>query len=403
MPLRFKRILLIILDSLGVGELPDAYEYGDRGAATFQHISEAVTGLQLPNLQEMGMGNIVEIKGVPKTEKPKAFFGKMLEISKGKDTTTGHWEIMGIYLKEPFPTYPNGFPHDIIKPFEEEIGKNVIGNYPASGTEIIKELGEEHLKTGSPIVYTSADSVFQIAAHKSVYPLERLYEICLFARKLLKPPHKVCRVIARPFIGEPGSFTRTDERRDFSLPPPVDTYMEKLKKTGRQTIGIGKISDIFEAVGLTKSHHTKGNKSSMLKILEVMDREKEGLIFVNLIDFDMLYGHRNNPKGYALALEQFDQWLNNLFKKLEDDDLLIVSADHGNDPTFPGTDHNREYVPLLVYNRHFKNCGSLGTRRTFADLGATIADNFGLFSVNKGNNTSQTSELIGTSFMDRLS
>lgn len=402
MPVRFKRILLIILDSLGIGELPDASEYSDNGAATLPHIAETVEGLQLKNLQKMGIGNIVEIKGVPKMEKPKAFFGKMQEISRGKDTTTGHWEIMGIHLKEPFPTYPDGFPTDIIGPFEKEIGNKIIGNCTASGTKIINILGEEHLKTGSPIVYTSADSVFQIATHKSVYSLEGLYGLCLSARKLLTRPHNVCRVIARPFIGKPGAFTRTDERRDFSLPPTVETYLEKLKKTGWQTIGIGKISDIFAATGLTKSHHTKGNKSSMLKILEVMDKGQEGLIFVNLIDFDMLYGHRNNPQGYALALEQFDQWLNKLLQKIEKDDLLILSADHGNDPTFPGTDHNREYVPLLVYNPHFRNCGSLGIRQTFADIGATIADNFGLFAGDKENKTSKISGLAGTSFMNCL-
>jgi len=403
MPVRFKRILLIILDSLGVGELPDAFEYGDQGAATLQHIAEAVNGLHLPNLQQMGMGNIVTIKGLSKTENPNAFFGKMREKSKGKDTTTGHWEIMGINLKKPFPTYPKGFPPEIIKPFEKKIGKKVLGNCVASGTEIINILGEEHMKTGSPIVYTSADSVFQIAAHKSVCPLEKLYEICLFTRELLKPPHEVCRIIARPFIGKPGSFTRTDDRQDYSLPPPEGTYLDKLKNAGCQVVGIGKVENIFAGRGLTQSHHTRGNNSSMLKILELMDMGKEGLIFANLIDFDMLYGHRNDPKGYALALEQFDRWLVDLLKKITDDDLLIISADHGNDPTFPGTDHNREYVPLLVYNPQSKNCGDLGTRQTFADLGTTVADNFGILLSNKSNQEFMTPGLVGTSFLDCLS
>ena len=402
MSFRFKRILLIILDSLGVGELPDASEYGDQGAATLQHIAEAVNGLHLPNLQQMGMGNIVTIKGLSQTERSNAFFGKMRERSKGKNTTTGHWEIMGINLKKPFPTYPNGFPPEIIKPFEKKIGKKIIGNCTASGTEIINILGEDHLKTGSLIIYTSADSVFQIAAHKSVYPLEELYGICLFARKLLKPPHEVCRVIARPFIGKPGSFIRTDERQGYSLPPPEETYLDKLKNAGHRVVGIGKINDIFAGRGLTQSHHTKGNHSSMTKILELMDKE-EGLIFVNLIDFDMLYGHRNNPQGYASALEQFDQWLMDLLKKVTGDDLLIISADHGNDPTFPGTDHNREYVPLLVYNPRFNHYGSLGTRHTFADIGATITDNFGLLSHINSNKTTKTSGLLGRSFLDCLS
>lgn len=400
MPAKFKRVLLVILDSLGIGELPDAAEYGDCGAATFQHIAESVNSLHLPNLQQMGLGNITRIKGIPEEQKPKAFFGKMLEKSKGKDTTTGHWEIMGIHLKKPFPTYPNGFPPEVIEPFEKIIGKKILGNCTASGTEIINRLGEKHLKTGSPIVYTSADSVFQIAAHKSIYPLEELYHICKLARKILKPPHKVCRIIARPFIGKPGLFTRTEERRDYSLPPPEETYLDKLKNAGYQVIGIGKIYDIFAGMGLTQSHPTKGNKSTMAKTLELIDTETNGLFFLNLIDFDMLFGHRNNPEGYALALESFDQWLTELLKKLKDNDLLIISADHGNDPTFPGTDHNREYVPLLVYNQKFTHCKNLGTRLTFSDLGATVADNFGLLHDNKD---TKAPKPIGTSFLPNLS
>lgn len=399
MPIRFKRILLIILDSLGVGELPDASKYGDHGAATLQHIAEVEKVLYLPNLQQMGLGNILDGEGINEAEKPTAFFGKMREKSEGKDTSTGHWEIMGVNLRKPFPTYPNGFPLEIVIPFEKEIGKKIIGNCAASGTEIINRLGEEHLKTGSPIVYTSADSVFQIAAHQSIYSLEKLYELCLIARRLLKPPHNACRVIARPFIGNPGSFSRTENRRDYSLPPPGETYLDKLKNAGGQVIGVGKIGDIFAGRGLTQSHHTKGNISGMLKTLELLKIEKEGLIFVNLIDFDMLYGHRNDPGGYASALKQFDQWLPDLLKKIEKDDLLIISADHGNDPTFPGTDHTREYVPLLVYNPEFLHCGSLGTRSTFADLGASIAENFGVLSNNKKN---KKSELTGASFLKQL-
>ena len=403
MSFRFKRILLIILDSLGVGELPDASEYGDQGAATLQHIVEAVKGIELPILQQMGIGNIVTIKGLSNTKKPNAFFGKMREKSKGKDTTCGHWEIMGINLRKPFPTYSDGFPPEIIKPFEKKIGRKIIGNCAASGTEIINTLGEEHLKTGSPIIYTSADSVFQIAAHKSVYPLGELYKICLFARKLLKPPHGVCRVIARPFIGKTGDFTRTVDRHDYSLHLPEETYLDKIKNAGIPVVGIGKIKNIFAGKGLSVSHDTKGNNSSMLKILELMDEEREGLIFANLIDFDMLYGHRNDPKGYALALELFDRWLEDLLKKITDEDLLIISADHGNDPTFPGTNHTREYVPILAYNPRFKHCGSLGTRQTFADLGATIADNFGILSAIRSNQKSKKSGLIGASFLELLS
>jgi len=399
---RFNRILLIILDSLGMGELPDASEYGDQGASTLQHISEPVEGFQLPNLEQMGIGNIAKLKGVSRIEKPKAFFGKMKEKSKGKDTTTGHWEMMGIHLKKPFPTYPNGFPPKIIKLFEKKNSQKIIGNYAASGTEIIEKLGAKHLEFGYPIIYTSADSVFQIAAHKSIYSLEKLYEICLIARQILQIPHNVCRVIARPFIGEPGSFTRTDERRDYSLPPPGETYLCKLKKAGHQVIGVGKIKDIFAGKGLTKSYPTKGNNLTMSKILDLLDKEKEDLIFANLIDFDMLYGHRNDSRGYALALKNFDHWLLNLLKKIKDEDLLIISADHGNDPTFTGTDHNREYVPLLVYNPQFTHCGNLGTRPTFADLGATIAENFDLLTGNQDDKKSEASELKGTSFLADL-
>jgi len=371
-----KRVILIVLDGVGIGELPDASKYGDEGSNTLANTAEAVGGLNLPNMGKLGLSNIYPIKGIPYEEKPLAFYGKMAEASPGKDTTTGHWEISGIILDKPFPTYPNGFPKEIIEKFEKAIGRKVLGNKPASGTEIIKELGEEHIKTGYPIVYTSADSVFQIAAHEDIIPVEELYRMCEIARSILHGEHAVARVIARPFAGTSGNFYRTPKRKDFSLPPPRNTLLDLLKNNDYDVIGVGKIEDIFAGRGLTYSLHQKNNAEGIENIFLAWNKLKEGLIFVNLVDFDTLYGHRNNPLGMAKALEEFDKALPMIMKLLSDKDLLIITADHGCDPTTPSTDHSREYVPLLIYSPDFKNNYSLGIQRTFANLGKTIADYF---------------------------
>lgn len=371
-----KRVILIVLDGVGIGELPDASKYGDEGSNTLANTAEAVGGLNLPNMGKLGLSNIHPIKGVPFEDKPLAFYGKMAEASPGKDTTTGHWEISGIILDKPFPTYPNGFPKEIIEKFEKAIGRKVLGNKPASGTEIIKELGEEHIKTGYPIVYTSADSVFQIAAHEDVIPVEELYRMCEIARSILQGEHAVARVIARPFAGAPGNFYRTPKRKDFSLPPPRNTLLDFLKNNNYDVIGVGKIEDIFAGRGLTYSLHQKNNAEGIENIFVAWNKLKEGLVFINLVDFDTLYGHRNDPLGMAKALEEFDKALPMIMELLSDKDLLIITADHGCDPTTPSTDHSREYVPLLIYSPDFKNTYSLEVQRTFANLGKTIADYF---------------------------
>jgi phosphopentomutase len=375
---RFSRIAMIVLDSVGIGALPDAADFHDEGANTLGHIAEYKNGLHLPNLEKLGLGNIAPIKGVNPAEKPAAYYAKMAEISKGKDTTTGHWEFMGIYTDKPFKTYPNGFPKELIKAFEERTGRKVIGNKPASGTEIIKELGEEHMKTGALIVYTSADSVFQIAAHEEVVPLDELYRICEIARELtLDDRYSVIRVIARPFVGEPGNFTRTANRRDYSVKPPAPTVLNFLKDAGKDVIAIGKISDIYAGEGITEAIHTKSNMDGVDQLIHTMEKEFDGLAFVNLVDFDAKYGHRRDPEGYAAALEEFDARLPEILSALREDDLLIITADHGNDPTHHGTDHTREYTPLLVYGKKLAELDkSLGVRETFADVGATVADNF---------------------------
>jgi phosphopentomutase len=375
---RFSRIAMIVLDSVGIGALPDAADFHDEGANTLGHIAEYKNGLHLPNLEKLGLGNIAPIKGVNPAEKPAAYYAKMAEISKGKDTTTGHWEFMGIYTDKPFKTYPNGFPKELIKAFEERTGRKVIGNKPASGTEIIKELGEEHMKTGALIVYTSADSVFQIAAHEEVVPLDELYRICEIARELtLDDRYSVIRVIARPFVGEPGNFTRTANRRDYSVKPPAPTVLNFLKDAGKDVIAIGKISDIYAGEGITEAIHTKSNMDGVDQLIHTMEKEFDGLAFVNLVDFDAKYGHRRDPEGYAAALEEFDARLPEILSALREDDLLIITADHGNDPTHHGTDHTREYTPLLVYGKKLAELGKfLGVRETFADVGATVADNF---------------------------
>lgn len=376
-PASTKRVILLVLDGVGVGALPDADQYGDAGSDTLGHLSRAVP-LRLPMLERWGLGRIDDLEGVAPVSGSIAHFGKMAERSSGKDTVIGHWEMMGVITPTPFPTYPNGFPPEVIGPYEAAIGRKVLGNKVASGTEIIKELGAEHLATGSPIVYTSADSVFQVAAHEAVIPPERLWEICRTARDLLKPPHQVARVIARPFIGEPGRFVRTDRRRDFSLAPPTETLLDRLQTAKIPVIGVGKIEDIFSGRGISESVHTHDNNDGLDQTVRYMDRTDAGLIFTNLVDFDMLYGHRNDVVGYARALATLDRRLPEIVSKMRDGDRLILTADHGNDPLFPGTDHTREYVPLIVFQKEIRSGRDLGTRSTFADLGQTLAEIFGV-------------------------
>lgn len=369
-----QRVIVIVLDGLGVGALPDAHAYGDAGSHTLAHVAEAVGGLRLPNLQGLGLGHIGALAGVSRVSEPDACFGKMALLSSGKDTTVGHWELAGLVTERPFPTYPQGFPPEIIGGFEQAIGRKVLGNRPASGTAIIQELGEEHVRSGNPIVYTSADSVFQIAAHEDVVPVERLYAMCREARRLLRPPHQVARVIARPFTGAPGQFVRTAQRRDFSLEPPRPTVLDLLKTAGHSVVGIGKIDDIFKGRGLTRSIHATTNAEGMSETSRVLETVPRGLIFVNLGEFDTLYGHRKDPQGYARALTEFDHWLPGLVGSLRQGDLLCVTGDHGNDPVMPGTDHSREYVPLLAYGPRLARGVNLGVRHSLADLGQTIAD-----------------------------
>jgi phosphopentomutase len=368
------RVIWIVLDSVGMGEMPDAKEFGDVGANTIGNISKAVDGLNLPNMVKLGLGNIENIKGVDKCESPIGCYARFREASNGKDTTTGHWEMGGVVSKVAFPTYPSGFPKEVIEEFEKLTGRKVIGNKPASGTAILDELGEEQMKNGSVIVYTSADSVFQIAAHEEVISLNELYKMCEIARGMLKGEHAVARVIARPFIGESGSFTRTPNRRDFSLIPPYDTVLNKIKNKGLGVIGVGKIEDIFCGQGITDAVHTKDNMDGVDKTLEFMKKDNKGLIFTNLVDFDMKWGHRNDIKAYAKGLEEFDIRLNEIIDAMKDSDILFITADHGCDPTMPGTDHSREYVPFLAYGKALKENVNLGTRNSFADMGQTVAE-----------------------------
>ena len=370
---KVKRVILIVLDSVGIGALPDAAEFGDAKTNTIKHIAEHMGHLNLPCLGRLGLGNIEDIKGV-NPEPALGVFGKMAERSQGKDTTTGHWEISGIVLKEAFPTFPDGFPRELMSQFEAAIGRKTIGNYPASGTAIIDELGEEHVKTGQPIVYTSADSVFQIAAHEEIIPIEELYAMCKTARKLLTGPYAVGRVIARPFIGTPGKFTRTTRREDFSLEPTTETVLDNIKNTGLEVMGVGKIIDIFAGKGITQSNHTVPNMESVDATLDFMKQNKPGLIFANLVEFDMVYGHRRDVEGYAHALEQFDTRLPEIMDAMQSDDVLIITADHGCDPTHTGTDHTREYIPIMIYGEAIKENLNLGVRTSFADIAATIAD-----------------------------
>lgn len=380
-----KRAVLIILDGVGIGFLPDAAKYGDEGSNTLGHIAEHVGGLELPNLEQMGLGKIEALKGLNSQIKASANFGKMQEVSAGKDSTTGHWEIAGLQLEQPFPTYSEGFPDDVIRQFEEKTGREVIGNFAASGTEIIKQLGEEHLRTGKIIVYTSADSVFQIAVNVDIIPLEELYGYCRIARDILRGEHAVARVIARPFKGtNADNFERTKDRKDFSVQPFADTLHQNIKNAGYPTIGIGKINDLYARFGISKSIYTKSNKEGMDAILREINDNKSAFVMANLVDFDMLWGHRNDPAGFYQGLKAFDIWLPELLNQLATDDLLILTADHGNDPLFPGTDHTREYVPLIVYGKDLKADQDLGIRQTFADVQATIAEYFEVVSTGKG-------------------
>lgn len=369
-----KRVTVIVLDSVGCGDAPDAELYGDVGTNTLGNIARAVNGLALPNLGSLGLGNTTEILGTPATLQTAGVYGRMTEVSAGKDTTTGHWELSGAILEQPFPTYPNGFPPDLMAAFEASIGRATLGNIPASGTEILKDLGAEHVRSGSPIIYTSADSVFQIAAHEEVIPLDELYRMCQIARDLLCGEHAVGRVIARPFVGTPGNFSRTEARKDFSLQPPADTILDVVKAAGQEVMGVGKIEDIFDHRGLTQSNHTGNNMAGVDAILTFLGTKSNGLIFANLVDFDSLYGHRNNPQGYAQALVDFDQRLPEIFGAMGDEDVLIITADHGNDPTTPSTDHSRERVPILIYGKAIQASHNLGTRTSFADMAATIAE-----------------------------
>ncbi|HEV7889484.1 MAG TPA: phosphopentomutase [Pyrinomonadaceae bacterium] len=374
----FRRVALIVLDSLGMGEMPDAAAWGDAGADTLGHICESRV-VSMPNLRAWGLGNVRTLAGVPPVAQPRGSYGRCALRSNGKDTTTGHWEMAGIILEKAFPTYPEGFPADVIDRFVAETKvPGILGNYPASGTEIIKELGEEHVKTGKPIVYTSADSVFQIAAHEEVIPVARLYEICEAARDILRGEHEVGRVIARPFLGEPGAFKRTENRHDYAVPPPRDMLLPVLSNAGLDVVAVGKISSIYDAAGVTKELPGKNNDQSIDETIAALNEDSRGLVFSNLVDFDMLYGHRRDVEGYARALEHFDSRLPEIESAMREDDLLILTADHGNDPTYRGTDHTREYAPLLVYGRAARAGVNLGDRGSLSDIGQTIADNFGL-------------------------
>jgi len=374
----FQRVILIVLDSVGIGAMPDWAAFLDPpGADTLGNLAR-IRGLALPNLQRLGLGNIKPLAGIPPAESPQGAFGRCTLASPGKDTTTGHWEMAGVLLDRPFPLYPHGFPPEIMEEFERRIGRRTLGNKPASGTEIIAELGPEHMRTGSPIVYTSADSVFQIAAHEEVIPLPELYRICEAAREILRAPHEVGRVIARPFTGSPGNFTRTANRHDYAVPPPPGMLLDRLEQRGVFVHGVGKIFDVFLGRGVRGSTKTRNNADGMAKTLETLDQVDSGLIFVNLVDFDQQYGHRNDIEGYGAALEQFDCWLPEFERTLGPGDLAIFTADHGCDPTVPGTDHTREYVPLLACGPKVRQGANLGLRGSLADIGQTVGANFGV-------------------------
>lgn len=372
------RTIIIVFDSMGAGELPDAADYGDTGSNTMANTAQAVGGLNIPNLGRLGLGNIIDILGVPPVAAPQSAYGKLTEVSAGKDTTVGHWELMGIQLKQPFPVYPDGFPSELIAGFERLAGSKVLGNKAASGTAIIAELGEEHQRTGRPIVYTSADSVWQIAAHEAVIPVDELYRLCAAAREMLTGDHGVARVIARPFVGEPGAYVRTHRRKDFSLAPPKPTLLDFAVGQGVPVLAAGKIGEIFAGRGISESRHTSGNEDTLDLTLEYMTRPGPAIIFANLVDFDMLWGHRNDARGYAAGLAAADKRLPDILSKLRDDDLLVLTADHGCDPTTPSTDHSREYAPLLLCGPAIETGVDFGIRPTFADLAQTVAEAMGL-------------------------
>lgn len=380
----FKRIHLVILDSVGIGEAPDATEFGDKGANTLGHIAE-VAGLSVPNMQKLGLGNIAPLKGIKPVESPKAYYTKLEEQSVGKDTMTGHWEISGLRVDTPFRVFPDGFPDELIEQIEKHTGRKVVGNKPASGTAIIDEYGEHQMETGDLIVYTSADPVLQIAAHEDIIPLDELYEICEYIREITKDdPYMIGRIIARPYVGEPGNFTRTSNRHDYALDPFGDTMLDHLEKANYDVIGIGKINDIFNGQGITEYVRTESNMDGVDKLVKtIKDKEFTGLSFTNLVDFDAMYGHRRNPEGYRDALEDFDGRVPEILESLHEDDLLIITADHGNDPIHEGTDHTREYVPLMVYSKLFKNSGQL-EQGYFSDISATILENFDLAPMQNG-------------------
>lgn len=385
-----RRVFLIVLDSFGIGCAPDAAEFGDQGANTLKTIMKSEE-FSIPNMEKLGIFAIDGTPDCPVPEKIKGAYGRLQEKSRGKDTTVGHWEIAGVISRRPLPVYPDGFPDEILEKFKKATGRGVLCNRPFSGTEVIREYGEEHLKTGDLIVYTSADSVFQIAAHEDVVPVEQLYEYCRIARELLQGEHGVGRVIARPFTGASGKFVRTAKRHDFSLQPPADTMLDLLSGNGFDTFSVGKISDIFAGRGVSQSWPTKGNEDGMNRTMELVQKDFEGLCFTNLVDFDMLYGHRNDIDGYARAASGFDRWLPEFMEKMREKDILMITADHGCDPGYPGTDHTRECIPLLVYGKEIREGANIGTRDTFADIGASVLD---LFGIQEGT--------AGSSFRDRI-
>lgn len=373
-----KRAILVVLDSVGIGEMPDADQYGDVGSNTLGNIADQVGGMEIPHLEKLGLGNIAPLKGVAVMDTPEGAFGKSAELSVGKDTVTGHWEMSGVILEKPLNTYPEGFSKEIMDAFESKIGRKTLGNVVASGTEIIERLGDEHVKTGYPIIYTSADSVFQIAAHEGVIPLDELYRYCEVAREMLVGDWQVGRVIARPFVGEDGVYTRTENRKDFALDPFNKTILEYVKEAGQNVMCVGKISDVFNNIGVTHSVHTKNNMQGVDETLKFMKEDLGGLLWTNLVDFDMKYGHRNDYVGYYNAIKEFDERLPEILETMTEDDILILTADHGCDPTTPSTDHSREYIPILVYGKNVKPGANLGVRRTFSDIGKTVLEYLGV-------------------------
>lgn len=379
----FKRVHLVVMDSVGIGEAPDAEAFGDKGSDTLGHIAD-IAGLDIPNLEKLGLGNIRPLKGVKEVKENLGYYTKLEEISVGKDTMTGHWEIMGLDIKTPFRVFPNGFPQDLLDKIEAFSGRKVVCNKPYSGTAVIDDFGPQQMETGDLIVYTSADPVLQIAAHEDIIPLEELYKICQYVRDItLDDPYMIGRIIARPFVGTPGNFQRTSNRHDYALSPFGETVLEQLKETGKDVIAIGKINDIFNGVGMTEMVRTKSNMDGMDQLLTIMNKEFTGLSFLNLVDFDALFGHRRDVEGYAKAIEEFDGRLPEILAAMEEDDLLLITADHGNDPSFPGTDHTREYVPLLAYSPKMTGHGAL-KQGHYADISKTVAENFGVKGTENG-------------------